>query len=95
VLHFLYQVCKRELLLLHCGVLFITRSKFLSISSVWVLKFSNIEPIGKFPLPKRKRTKKKGRKNRVHSTMVLCSWVWIGERKLRVLSVAPCVGVYF
>ncbi len=91
---FLYQVCKRELFVVALWGLFITRSKFLSVSSVWVLKFSNIEPIGKFPPPQKKKNKKKEGQNRVHSTMVLCLWVWIGKRKLRVLSVASCVGVF-
>ncbi len=61
VLHFLYQVCKRELLLLHCGVCLLQEAKFLSVSSIWVLKFSNIEPIGRFP-PSPKEKEKKGGK---------------------------------
>ncbi len=92
---FLYQVCKKGAFVVALwGLFYYKKSKFLSVSSIWVLKFSNIESIGRFPPPQKKKKKKGGAKNRVRSTMVLCLWVWIGERKLRVFSIAPCVGLW-
>lgn len=76
---FLYQVCERELLLLHCGVCLLQEIKFLSISSIWVLKFCSIEPIGRFPPSQKKKGKKK--RGKTECTRLWCFACGFGSER--------------